>query len=62
MPALGVVKLNWVVSCKEAEFIRWKKHAHRNFKAKKNNDKENQEAFLCDWLGSTGGRVLESHK
>ena len=62
MPVLGDLKFNWDKSCREAEFIRWKKNAHRNLKInKKKTDKECQVAFLCDWLGATGERVLEGH-
>ena len=31
-------------------------------KANKNTDKESQAAFLMNWLGATGERLVKSHK
>ena len=52
MSVLGDVKLNWDASHREAELLRWKKNAHRNFKANKNLwdwsevDKENSDTIF----------------
>ena len=62
MSVIGNVKFNWDASCREAEFLRWKKNACKNFKTNKKTEKESQGAFLWNWLGAMCERVLESQK
>ena len=46
MQLLGDVDINWDAPCREAEFIRWEKNTHRNFKANKITDHESQAGIL----------------
>ena len=46
IPVLGDVKFNWDVSCREADFMRWKKNVHRNFKTNINTERKSQAAFF----------------
>ena len=61
MSILGQPKFNWEAPCREAEFLRWEETAHINFEGNGNNDTKRQAAFMLDWLGQEGSRILELH-
>ena len=62
MPVLGQTKLNQEALCREAEFLRWEESSiHVDFESNSNNDTKRQAAFMLDWLGQEGSRILELH-
>ena len=61
MPILGQSKFNWEAPCREAEFLRREEMVWIKFEGNGNNDTKMQEAFMLDWLGQEGRRILKLH-
>ena len=61
MPILSQPKFNWETPCRQAEFLRWEETAHINFEGNGNNGTKRQVAFMLDWVGQEGSRILELH-
>ena len=61
MPILGEPKLSWEAPCREVEFLRWEETASISFEGNGNNDTKRQAAFMIDWLGQEGSRILDLH-